>query len=191
MTAPEAEMVIDARPWPERHRRVLVIGSRTAVLMLFIAGLAILGLGVLSFFLTDPPEVDGWLRSVFGTVFAVAALGIGVVIGIPAAVGLSAMSGASHPDAPQALSPEVRRVVVAIAITTVVITAVVCLTSGTAFRILNLGLVGLVGLASFGLAGAAAFSPHRVRAALSGVAVLLLAAATLWVLATAFLGTAD
>ena len=188
MTAPAAETVVDGRSWADRHRRALVIGSRTALIMLFIAGLAMLGLGLLSFFVTDPPEVNGWLRSIFGSVFGVAATGMAAVIGIPAAVGLSAMSGSSIAEAQPALSPSVRRVLVLVAIATVVITAAVCLTTGSAFRILNLGLVGLVGLASLGLAGASSFSPHRARATLSSVAVVLVAVATLWVLARVFLG---
>jgi hypothetical protein len=188
MTAPEATTAVDVRPWTERHRRALVIGSRTALLMLFIAGLAMLGLGLLSYFVTDPPTVDGWLKSIFGTVFAAVALGMAAVIGIPAAVGLWAMAGATSADARPALPSTPRRALVGIAIATVAVTAVVCLTTGSAFLVLNLGLVGLIALASLGLAGAASFSTHRVRALISGAGVILVATGALWVLARAFIG---
>jgi hypothetical protein len=188
MTAPVVEAAVDPRPWPERHRRALVIGSRTTLLMLFIAGLAMLGLGLLSFLLTDPPEIGGWLRSVFGEVFGTVAFGLAFVIGVPAAVGLAAMSGASIADASPALSPTVRRAFAAVAIATVAVTAVVLLTRGSGSSVINFGLLGLVALASFGLAGATWFSPHRARAALSSAAVVVVAAATVWVLWRAFLG---
>jgi hypothetical protein len=175
------------RAWGERHRKALVIGSRTALLMLGIAGLVLLALGGFALLRSDAPEVDGWLRAVFGTVFGVVALALGTVIGIPAAVGLWAMSGAAGPDARPALSPLVRRALVVVAIGTVVATVAVLVATGSAILVLNLGLAGLVGLACFGLAGATSFSPHRGRAALSGVALAVVSAGALWVLVRAFL----
>ena len=67
-----------ARP---SHRRALVIGSRAALIMLLIAGAAMLGLGVVALLLVDPPEVDGWLRSVFGTVFGYMAIAMSATLG--------------------------------------------------------------------------------------------------------------
>jgi hypothetical protein len=175
------------QPWAIRHRRALVIGSRTALLMLAIAGAVLLGLGVVALLRSDPQEAEGWLREIFGRVFGVVAVAMAAVIGIPSAVGLWAMSGATAPDAVPALGPLVRRVLVVVAIATVVATLVVLVATGSAVRILNLGLAGLVALAAFGLGGAASFSPHRVRAAVSGVALVLVAAGTLWILVRAFL----
>ena len=56
------------------HRRALVAGARTALVMLVIAGAVMVGLGIVTRVLTDPPEVDGWLRSAFGSVFSTMAL---------------------------------------------------------------------------------------------------------------------
>ena len=39
-----------------------------------------LGLGVFSFARTDPPEIDGWFRYLFGTVFATVALGMAAFV---------------------------------------------------------------------------------------------------------------
>jgi hypothetical protein len=178
----------DRRPWAERHRRALVIGSRTALLMLFIAGLVILGLGLIAYVRNDEPQVDGWLRTIFGTVFAAVAVGMAAVLGIPSAIGLWAMSGATKGEVEPALPPTIRHALVIVAVATLVFTAAVCLLTGSALLVLNLGLVGLVGLSSLGLAGAASFSPHRWRAALSGVAVVLVSLGALWVLAKAFIG---
>ena len=47
---------------------------------------------------------------------------------------------------------------------TIAVTAIVLLVTGSAATILNLGLLGIVGLACFGLGGATSFSPHRLRA---------------------------
>jgi len=68
------------------------------------------------------------------------------------------------------------------------VTAVVLLMTGSAARILNLGLLGLVALASLGLAGGSVFSTHRGRAILSGIALVLVSLGTAWVLNTAFIG---
>jgi hypothetical protein len=161
------------------HHRALVNASRTMLVMLLIAGLAVLGLGIAAVLLGDPPETGGWLREIFGKVFAVVAAGMAVVLGIPAAIGLWAMAGSTAEGAVSALPSWARRAAVGIAIATVVATVVVCLTSGSALAILNLGLIGLVTLSSLGLAGAAAFSIHRWRAAMSAIALLLVATGSL------------
>ena len=171
------------------NRKTLVIVSRTTLVMLLIAAVVMLGLGLASLVLVDPPEVSGWLRYVFGRVFGVVAVSMAAVLGTPAAIGLWAMAGARAEDAVPALSETVRRILAGIAIAAIAATVVVCLVSGSALAVLNLGLIGLVALASIGLAGAAAYSPHRVRAILSGVALLVVAAGTLWVLVRGFLAT--
>ena len=84
-------------------RKRLVIVSRTTLIMLFIAALAVLGMGVLVVIRGDPPEVDGWLRYLFGRVFGVVALGLAVVLGVPSGIGLWAMAGSTAPDAVPAL----------------------------------------------------------------------------------------
>ena len=170
-------------------RKRLVIVSRTTLIMLFIAALAVLGMGVLVVIRGDPPEVDGWLRYVFGRVFGVVALGLAVVLGVPSGIGLWAMSGSTAPDAVPALPETPRRILVGVAAVTVAVTAVVLLVTGSAALILNLGLLGIIGLAAFGLAGAVSFSPHRWRAIASGVALVLLTIGTAWVLGGAFVGT--
>jgi hypothetical protein len=48
--------------------------------------------------------------------------------------------------------------------------------------IVNLGIAGLVALALLGLAGAVSFTPHRGRGLLSALALLAVAAGTLWVI---------
>jgi hypothetical protein len=170
-------------------RKRLVIVSRTTLIMLFVAALAVLGMGVLVVIRGDPPEVDGWLGYLFGRVFGVVALGLAVVLGVPSAIGLWAMSGSTDPDAVPALPEAPRRILAGVATGTVAVTAVVLLVTGSAALILNLGLLGIVGLAAFGLAGAVSFSPHRWRAVASGVALVLLAVGTAWVLGGAFVGT--
>ena len=65
-------------------------------------------------------------------------------------------------------------------------TALIVLVTGTSVTILNLALVALVGMSSLGLAGAAAFSRHRWRAVLSGLAAVLVALGALWVINVAF-----
>jgi hypothetical protein len=171
------------------RRKRLVIVSRTTLIMLFIAALAVLGMGMLVVIRGDPPEVDGWLRYVFGRVFGVVALGLAVVLGVPSGIGLWAMSGSTAPDAVPAVSEAPRRILVGVAAVTVAVTALVLLVTGSAALILNVGLLGIVGLAAFGLGGAVSFSPHRWRAIASGVALVLLAVGTAWVLGGAFVGT--
>jgi hypothetical protein len=164
------------------HRRVLVIGSRTALVMLFIAALAMLVLGAVALLLVDPPEVDGLLRSVFGTVFGYMAIGMAAILGIPAAIGMWAMAGANEDDAVPALSRRTHQVMTGIALATVVLAGLVVLVVGSRVSILDVALVGLVALPALGLAGAVTFSPHRGRAILSAVALAIVAAAILWVL---------
>ena len=188
--APKVEPAASSSPADVRkdvtRRKRLVLLARTTLIMLFIAGLVMLGLGVASLLLVDPPEVNGWLRFVFGRVFGVVAIGLAAVLGIPSAVGLWAMAGAREPDALPALAETPRRVLAGVAGVTVAVTAIVLLVTGSAATILNLGLLGIVGLACFGLAGATSFSPHRLRAILSGVALVLVALGSLWVLWNAF-----
>lgn len=173
---------------PARPRRRLVLGARTALLMLLVAGLVVLGLGAASLLLADPPEVGGWLRSIFGRVFGVVAVGLAFVLGVPAAVGLWAMSGATADTAIPALSKPTRRAIGAVAIAIIAATILVCLTNGHGPAILDVGLIGLVAVSSLGLAGAAASSPHRGRAFLSALALLAVVVGAAWVLAKAFLG---
>jgi hypothetical protein len=168
------------------RRKRLVLLARTTLIMLFIAGLVLLALGAASLILPDTPEVDGWLRYIFGRVFGVVAISLAAVLGIPSAVGLWAMAGSREADAVPALGETPRRVLAGVAAVTIGITAVVLLVTGSAATILNLGLLGIVGLASFGLAGATSFSPHRARAILSGIALVLVALGSLWVLVNAF-----
>jgi hypothetical protein len=176
----------DEVPKAVSRRKRLVLLARTTLIMLFIAGLVMLGLGAASLILADPPEVDGWLRYVFGRVFGVVAISLAAVLGVPSAVGLWAMAGAREPDAVPALGETPRRVLAGVAGVTIAVTAIVLLVTGSAATILNLGLLGIVGLACFGLAGATSFSPHRLRASLSGVALVLVALGSLWVLLNAF-----
>jgi hypothetical protein len=189
--APKVEPAASSSPADVRkdvtRRKRLVLLARTTLIMLFIAGLVMLGLGVASLLLVDPPEVNGWLRFVFGRVFGVVAIGLAAVLGIPSAVGLWAMAGAREPDALPALAETPRRVLAGVAGGTIAVTAIVLLVTGSAATILNLGLLGIVGLACFGLAGATSFSPHRARAILSGVALVLVALSSLWVLVNAFI----
>jgi len=130
----------------------------------------------------DDPQVDGWLRTAFGLVFSTVAFGLAVAIGIPSAAGLWAMSGATKEEVRPGLPQSVRAVLVVIALATVVLAVVVCLATGSSSVIVNLGLIGLIALAALGLAGAAWFSPHRWRAAVSGGALILVALGAVWIL---------
>jgi hypothetical protein len=169
------------------HHRAFVNGARTMLIMLLIAGVAVLALGLAAVLLGGGPEVEGWLRTIFGKVFAVVAGAMATVLGIPAAIGLWALAGSTAEDSVPALPAWARQAAAAIAVFTVAATILVCLTSGSALAILNLGLIGLVTLSTLGLAGAATFSVHRVRAALSAVALFIVAGGSLWVLVRAFL----
>jgi hypothetical protein len=173
-----------AQPFVVAHRRALVIGSRTAMLMLLIAALAVLGLGILALVRGGGPEVEGVLRTLFGQVFAVVAGAMAAILGIPAAIGMAAMAGSTADGAVPALSSTPRRVLVGVALATIGVAALAVVTGGTPSLLVNLGLLGLAALALLGLAGAASFSPHRIRAILAGVALLAVAAGTLWVILT-------
>jgi hypothetical protein len=178
-----------ARPFFVAHHKALVVGARTMLLMLVIAALVVLGLGAVALIRGGGPEVDGWLRAVFGRVFGVVAIGMAAVLGVPAAAGLWSMAGATADDAVPALDPLPRRILAGIAVATVFATALAVLLDGSQVRILNLGVVGLVALALLGLAGAASYSPHRARAAVAAVALVVVATGTAWVLFRVFLGT--
>ena len=145
------------------------MGARTALVMLFVAALAVLGLGLLALVRNDAPETDGWLRYLFGRAFAVVGFAMAVVLGIAVRIGLWSMAGATAPGNVPALSPTVRQALPALAIGTTAITATVALTTGRGPLILDLGLIGTVALATLGLAGAVRFSPHRGRAILSAI----------------------
>ena len=164
-----------------RPRKAVIVGSRTALVMLLVAGLAVLGLGVAATVFGDA-EVDGRLRDAFGRVFGAVALLMAVALGVPAVSGLSAMAGAGAEDAVPALPSLTRRVLVGVAVATVVVTALVVLTNDRGPLVIDLGLIGLVALSTLGLAGAVASSPHRGRGWLSAAALILVAGGTLWVL---------
>ena len=113
------------------HRTALVNASRLVLTMLLIAAVALLGLAIAIHVLGDPPEVEGWLRTAFGKVFGVVAVSLAAVLGIPAAVGLWAMAGSTAEDAAPALPLQARRILVGVAIVTVVATAVVLIVTGS------------------------------------------------------------
>jgi len=169
------------------HHKALVNGARIVLTMLLIAAVVLLGLAVAIGVLGDPPEVQGWLRTIFGKVFGVVAVSLAAVLGIPAGVGLWALAGSNAEGAVPALSETLRRVIIGVAIGTVAATAVVLVVTGSAVAILNIALLALVAMAALGLAGAVAFSPHRGRAILSAIAVVAVAAGTAWILVNAFL----
>lgn len=170
------------RPFVVAHHRALVIGSRTAMLMLLIAALVVLGLGIFAMIRGGGPDVEGVLRTLFGTVFAVVAGAMAAVLGIPAGIGLAAMSGANGEGAVPALGSTARRALVGVAAVTVAVAAASVLINGTSSLLVNLGLLGLVALGLLGLAGAVAFSPHRWRSIGAGIALVAVAAGTLWVI---------
>ena len=171
------------------HRTAMVNASRVVLMMLFIAALVLLGLAIAIQVLGDPPEVQGWLRTAFGKIFSVVAVSLAAILGVPAAIGLWAMAGSTAEGAVPALPLTARRIMVGVAIVTVVVTAVVLIVTGSVAAILNIGLLALVALASLGLAGAIDFSPHRGRAIASAVALVLVALGSAWLLGTAFVGT--
>ena len=186
-TATPASAPVTADEPPAKPKKGWVWGARTALVMLFVAAIAVLGLGVLALVRNDSPEVDGWLRYLFGRVFAVVGFGMAAVLGIPSAIGLWSMTGATKPGNVPALSPTVRQALPALAIGTTAVTALVALTTGRGPLILDLGLIGIVALATLGLAGAVRFSPHRGRAILSGITLAIVSLGTLWILLQAFL----
>ena len=166
--------------------KAVLIASRTTLTMLLVAAAVLAGLGVFTLLRTDAPEVDGWLRAVFGEVFGRVALALAAVLAVPSGIGLWALVGAGDEGSVPALAPGGRRALAVVGIATVVLTAVVLVVTGSAVTILNIGLLALVALAALGLAGAAALSRRRGRAILAGVALVLVAAGALWVLFRAF-----
>ena len=164
------------------HRRALVIGSRTALLMMLIAALVILGLGAVALIRGGGPEVDGWLRALFGRVFGVVAVGMAAVLGIPSGIGMAAMAGATAEGAVPALGATTRRIMSWVAVGTVIVTVLAVVLGGSQVLLINLGIAGLVALALLGLAGAVSFTPHRWRGILSAIALLVIAAGTLWII---------
>jgi hypothetical protein len=93
------------------------------------------------------------------------------------------MAGATAEDAVPALPGVLRRTTVSIAVVVVVAFAFVILTSGRGATLIDLGLIGLVALLTLGLAGAVHFSPHRGRAVLALVAMVLVLAGSTWFVA--------
>jgi hypothetical protein len=164
-----------------RHRR-WVLGARTALIMLLVAGVALVGIGIAALLLVDPPDTDGWMRSLFGRVFGAVAIVIGLTIGIPASLGVWAMSGATADGATPALSRGVHQVTTGIAVVTLVLAALVVLIAGPGLRLLDVALIGIVALPTLGLAGAVRFSPHRGRAIGAALALIVLAVAIGWLL---------
>ena len=168
-------------------QRVLVNAARIALTMLFIAGVAMLGLGVFTLLRNDNPEVDGWFRVLFGKVFATVAFGMAAVLGIPSAVGVWALLGANKEGAIPAL-PRNAQVGGAIAgIAATALTALVVIADGTVSTLLNIVLIALVGMATLGLAGATAFSARRGRAIAAGVTLAIVVAGALWINYRAFI----
>jgi hypothetical protein len=115
---------------PPPRRRRLVIGARVALTMILLAGVAMLVLGIVTLVLVDPPEVVGWLRSAFGMAFGYIALGMAAVLGIPSAVGVWAMAGATAVDSVPALPWTARRVVAGVAVVVVIVVAAMILVGG-------------------------------------------------------------
>ncbi len=171
-------------------QRVLVNAARVVLVMLFVAGVALLGLGVFALLRSDTPEVNGWLRAIFGRVFAVVAFGMAAVLGIPSAVGVYAMAGANKEGATPALSRNARLAAGIAGSAATAVTALVVLADGTISTILNLVLVALVAMAALGLAGATAFAARRGRAIAAGIALAVVVAGALWVCWRAFLSPA-
>jgi len=172
---------------PRTHRRALVNASRLALAMLAIAAVALLVLGAASLLLADPPDVDGWLRAIFGQVFGVVALALAATLGIPSGVGLLAMAGSTRPEAEPAMPSQVRTAALVVASATTALTAVVLVMTGSSVTLLNLALVALVAMSLLGLAGAVSFSPHRGRAVCAAIALVAVAIGAMWVLNAAFL----
>jgi hypothetical protein len=160
-------------------RRRLVLGARTLLVMLLVAAIALLGLGVAALLLVDPPELNGWLRHLFGRAFGAIAIGMGGILGVPGAIGLWAMAGSTADGAQPAMSRAVRRAAAGLAAVAVVAVLGLGIVTGSGLTILDLGLVGIVALATLGLAGAVSFSVHRGRATLSAVALAAIAGGTL------------
>ncbi len=168
------------------HHNALVNAARIVLTMLLIAGVVMLGFAIAITVLGDPPEVQGWLRTIFGKVFAVVAVVMAGVLGIPSGIGLWSMAGANAEGAVPALDETPRRAFAGVAIAAVVATAVILIVTGSAVAILNIALLALVAMDSLGLAGAVSFSTHRGRAIVSAVALVLVILGAAWVLYNAF-----
>ncbi len=169
------------------HRRVILV-VRTMLVMLGVAAVVLLGLGLAALILGDGSRASTpattWLRDVFGNVFGVVAFAIAAALGVPAGIGLWALSGATGEDAVPALGQPARFLLLGAAAGLTGLTAVVLLVATDIAAVVDLGLIGLVAVSSFGLGGAAAFSPHFGRALAAAIALGLIAAATLRVLTT-------
>ncbi len=168
-------------------QRALVNAARIVLIMLFVAGIAMLGLGVFALLRSDTPETSGWLRAIFGKVFAVVAFGMAAVLGIPSAVGVFAMVGANKEGAVPALPRNAQLAAAITAIAAAAVTALVVIADGTISTIFNIVLIALVAMATLGLAGATAFSPRRGRAIAAGITLAVVVAGVLWVNYRAFI----
>jgi len=166
-------------PRPTRRRR-LVLGSRTALLMILVAAVAVLGLGLAVMWLFTPTETSGWLRYAFGMAFGHMAVWIAAILGIPSAVGLWAMAGAAEPDAVPALSPTAGRVIAGSVSVVLVSLAIFVLVGGRGATLFDLAFLGLCALLLLGLAGAATFAPRRGRALLSAAVMAAMIAGIAW-----------
>jgi hypothetical protein len=158
--------------------RRVVVGARMSLLMLLIAGVALVVLGIVTLGRSDPGQLDGWLREVFGTVFGAMAIVVGLAIGIPGAIGMAAMAGARREGSTPALPIGARRFAAGLGIASVLGIAGVLLVRGNGLSIPDLGLAGLITLLAGGLAGAVMVSPHRIRALVTTIALALV---LLWV----------
>jgi hypothetical protein len=152
------------------------------LVMLAIAAAVMLGLGVVVLLRNDPPELSGWLRTLFGTVFAAFAIAMAALLGIPAALGLWAMAGANAEDTVPALPRPARRTLLAVAIGTVAATAVVLVLATNVATIIDVAQLALVAMGTLGLAAATSFSPHRLRAIGSAMALIVVSLGTAWML---------
>lgn len=151
--------------------------------MILVAAVVVLVLGVVAQLLVDPPEVSGWLRYAFGMAFGHMAIWIAAILGLPAAIGLWSMAGANEPDAIPALSPLLRRVIVATVAIALIGVAAFVLLGGRGVTLFDVGFLGLCALLVLGLAGAAVHAPRRGRALLSAAVMILGLAGIGWFVA--------
>jgi hypothetical protein len=177
-TVTPGRLTAPAGPSAAGPSRRIVVGARMALLMLLVAGVVMAVLGIVTLGRSDLQQLDGWLREAFGTVFGAMAIAVGAAIGIPGAIGMAAMAGARREGSIPALPLGIRRLAAGLGIASVLGIAGVLLVRGNGLSLPDLGLAGLVTLLAFGLAGAVAVSPHRVRAALAAIALALV---LLWV----------
>ena len=78
----------------------------------------------------DRRSTAGYAPS-FGRVFGVVAVSMAAILGIPAAIGMAAMAGATTEGAVPALGLMTRRVITWIAVVTAAVTAIAVLTGGS------------------------------------------------------------